>query len=40
MEAVVCTVPEYHTLRVIKYTNKMFPRRESNPGLLGESQIS
>ena len=40
MVAVVCTVPEYHTLKVIQYTNKMFPRRESNPGLLGESQIS
>ena len=40
MEAVVCTVPEYHTLEIIKYTDKMFPRRESNPGLLGESQIS
>ena len=37
---VVCAVPEYHLIGVIKYTSKMFPRRESNPGLLGESQIS
>ena len=27
-----------HTL--LKQTDKTFPRRESNPGLLGESQIS
>ena len=40
MGAVVCAVPEYHLIGVIKYTSKMFPRRESNPGLLGESQIS
>ena len=39
MEEPVTAVPDYDGT-LIKYTTKKFPRRESNPGLLGESQIS